>query len=143
LNKHMIGQNDLLHRSLLQVATAQDELNTLSASVSSLIDPLSSCDAVNLLTATDSLREQIKRHETLTTDALKRLQYEVVRFNRDDELRVKLSALGGVTTNKKVCVYVCVYVCRITLSFTAFLMKITIPFPPPPPPSSSSSVLSI
>jgi hypothetical protein len=95
-----------MHRCLLQLETAQDELNTLSASVSSLIDPLSSCDGANLLTATDSLRNQIKRHETLTTDALKQLQYEVVRFNRDDELRVKLSALG-ITTNKKLCVCVC------------------------------------
>jgi Fe2+ transport system protein FeoA len=96
-----------MHRSLLQVATAQDELNTLSASVSSLIDPLSTCDDVGLSTSTDSLRNQIKRHETLMNDALKQLQYEVVRFNGDDELRVKLSALG-ITINKKVCMCMCV-----------------------------------
>jgi hypothetical protein len=89
-----------------QIASTQDEVNTISATITSLLGPCtSSGDAVNLVKKSRSVQKKTKKLEQSIYKALKSLQYTTVQFNnRDEQLRVQLSLLNITSNNKVMCI---------------------------------------
>jgi hypothetical protein len=98
---------------MIQIASAQDEVNTLTATITSLLGPCTSSgdvdEAVNLVRKSKSLQNSVKKFEQSTNEVLTTLQNATVQlkvgYHFDEQLSVVMSSFG-ISTNNQVSVCV-------------------------------------